>query len=334
MDDSVIFWPEHKVYLYGQVAFLKDVVEHKAMRKQEISRYFERTDRENNLEAELSSYVDAGYFKYNKPCGTDGETLYMITDIDQARFKNELCEYLKTIKNDLPLDDQQKVWQVAVQKYSVNGFRTVVRWKDIYGESTRQDYWPPFLEMIYDFVLTDKIQLSEISYTNILPYLWGKNYFEKMPRSMYPLYVRPFVKFEITDVGIQRSIKAGKAIPEHTAKLILLPGRRVQLSLDGKRHDIRKFTSIKNNTYKVFSNLYNSGNELTIDELGLNRGTGSNTKTLLENAGLDGIIGEVFLEKGRNGKKNTVKMIKFRNVNDDYFEKLSDFVNSISKKIA
>ena len=56
------FWPQEKVFLFGQLAFLPDDLENKALTKGKLWHYFPAESMEE-LEAALSEYQQEGYFK-------------------------------------------------------------------------------------------------------------------------------------------------------------------------------------------------------------------------------------------------------------------------------
>lgn len=337
-DNSVkpSFWPEHKVYLFGQISFLHDVIEHKAMRKERLRQYVQPLNEEDRMASAVNEYVKAGYFKLNHVSGSRNERMFMLSDIDRPRFERELYAYLKSVKNALAEDEKQKIWEIAAEQYSKNGFHPKVAWTSVYGNSPRYNYSPPFWELIFTSAMDKRIKIEGIHYTSTAPYLMTNESFKPMPKEMLPFYVRPVAEFEILDRVVRNKVAKKQKDITHKAALVLTrSNRHLKLSLDGVQYPLKRFASAKNNTFRCVSTLYDANVPLTLAELNLKPNSKSKMKDLLNNAGLAGIIGATFISQGYDAVSHrpTVQMYRKVNVNEEEFDKLAEHVRSVSHSL-
>ena len=90
------------------------------------------------LEAVLNEYQQEGYFKIKIIADAGKSKQYIIANSDHAKFYDELVAYLEGIKTKLPTEERKMPWNVAAKQYRERGYHPVIRWRDIYGDSTRE----------------------------------------------------------------------------------------------------------------------------------------------------------------------------------------------------
>ena len=194
-----MYWKQHKVYLYGQLAFLPEILEAKVLGVAKLRHYFDA----DNLMTELRDYEQGGYFKVE----VLGSDTFKLTDINIQKFRDELDKYLKNYRagklttggQAKPSFEQQqaKLWGVAAEQYEQHKYRPIIKWQDIYSTSTGYGYTPPFWEVVLTPVLAEQVKLINIGHTKTTA---------DVPAIMLPLYEKPFAEFEITDAELKQAV--------------------------------------------------------------------------------------------------------------------------------
>lgn len=323
MKQNELYWPQHKVYLYGQLAFLPNDIEGKILRAEKLRHYFDA----DNLTTELMEYQRGGYFSVEV---TDaGE--FRLTDISSERFYKELDAYIKKIKASLPTAQQKALWEVATKQYRQRRYVPVVRWRDIYGDSSRYNYNPPFWELIFMPALTRKVKLISVGHDKTLPYLQKGDKLIPMPKELQPFYERPYAEIEIIDSTIRSRISGPR---EKKYKVTLyLTNKSLLIILQRHYYPIYNYKNTNSNSFRVASALYDAKSPLTSDGLNLKPDTKTELKHLLSNAGFRGIVRELFIEIAYDDKhrRQTVSLKKTINVDKREHNRIREYVKSLSK---
>jgi len=305
------YWPEYKVYLFGRLAFFPNDIEGKEMRAAKLRHYFD----EQNLEAELRAYEQDGYFAVK----ASGRDTFTLTNIDSRKFREELAAYLEKVK--LPSDQREKVWSAAAKQYKLRGYSPTISWGDIYGDTARYQYTPPFWELVFAPALAGRIRLTEIGRTKTIP----------LAKDLLPFYERPFAKFDITDKVLRKSVAKLHGTIRHKATLTL-NNQKLWLVLDGQYYTIRRYQGKNGNAYRTASALYDGKRPLVKDDLNLKINTKSELKDLLSNAGFKGVLRDLFIETGYDEQRHRPTLIlkKSIEVDDEQYEFLLEYVKSSS----
>jgi len=205
-----LYWKQHKVYLYGQLAFLPKAIEGKVLRAAKLRHYFEA----DNLTAELLDYERGGYFKVEE----FSDSTFKLIAINSQKFRDELDKYIKSYrtgklttggstKPDFE-SHQDRLWGAAAKYYEQHdkrhGYRPIINWQDIYSTSAAYGYAPPFWETVFTPVLAKQVELINIGYTKTTP---------DVPTVMLPLYEKPFVELSITDKEIKQAVASRRDEP-------------------------------------------------------------------------------------------------------------------------
>jgi hypothetical protein len=300
--ETVLFWPEHKVYLYGQVSFLRQQIDNIGLRRQKISKYFQPLDGEDLFEDEISRYRKEGYFKTSESVDGDGKKLYFLTDIDQSKFKDELMGYLLEVQDHLVSDEADKILQSAIRQKNEHGYSPTITWQDIYGDTARYNYHPPFWEHLFLLASEQKIRLTAINYTSVLPYLLKKDGLKPMPKEMLDFYVRPRAELTLIDPDMMKRVLHPRGIVRTRITLNLV-GKSLWGHIGNNRYLLWRYQSKTSNNFLALESLINKPDEfLTRDSLNLKTDAKTQLKHLPANMGFTGILNDLFLKKIDNPK--------------------------------
>jgi|ERR1039458_8792423 hypothetical protein len=314
------YWPQHKVFLFGQCAFLPDDLENKALTKEKLRHYFPAENVEE-LEAALNKYQQEGYFKIKIIADAGEPKQYIIANSDHAKFHDELVAYLEEIKAKLPTEQREMPWSVAAKQYRERGYRPVIRWRDIYGDSTRVNYTPPFWEIIFIPVMLDRIKLINISHDKVFPYLRSNSGYEKMPEAMLPYFTRPRAEFEVLDKVLRQRIAKPRSTPNKYKATLSLRGKNLWLVIGKKRFIIWKYKSKADNSYRAFYSLYEKPKlPLKRNELNLKPNSKTLLKHLPNNMGFTGVLLRLFMESA--SQPASILLHRSIDVEDEDYEPL------------
>ena len=324
------YWPQHKVFLFGQLAFLPDDLENKALTQKKLRHYFAAESAEE-LETALNEYQRQDYFTVKVIASPSESRQYIIANANHAKLHDELMAYLKEIKAKLPTEQRDLLWAIAAKQYREHGYRPAIRWRDIYGDTTKYNYTPPFWELIFMPVTLGQTKLVKIAYDKVVPFLQGDDGLKEMPEEMLQFYTRPRAEFEVLDKVLRQRISRPHRTVKCKVAIILTKGRKLQLSLGEKRlHTVKEYKSDDGNAYRTAFALYSSRSPLKKDELGVKPNTKSTLNDLVSNAGFVGVLRDVFIEI--NYSKGTVTLKRSVDVDEEQYEHLLDYVNDKSKK--
>lgn len=310
-----LYWPERKVYLFGMLAFFPSDIEGKELRAAKLRHYFD----EDALEAEMRTYERDGYFTVIM----SSNNTFSLTGINSHRFREELAAYLDKVKLELPNDKREQIWSAAAKQSKLRGYSPTISWQDIYGDTTRYQYTPPFWELIFAPALAGRVKLTEIGYTKTVP----------MAKELLPFYERPFAMFDITDKVLQKSVAKSHGAIRHKATL-KLTDQKLWLILGGQHHLVRRYQGKNGNAYRTASALHDGKRPLAKDDLNLKTDTKSELKDLLSNAGLKGVLRDLFIETGYDEKRHRPTLALKRSIeaDDEEYELLLEYVKSISTR--
>jgi|GEM_PF-6887150 len=322
-------WPQSKLYLYGQLAFLPADLDHKALRKEKLRHYLP-PESADEPEAALRDYEQKGYFQVGLMSNAGEPIRYMLSDINSTMFRDELVAYLEVAKLKLPAATRELLWDAAAKQHRQHGYSPTVNWRDIYGDSTRYDYTPPFWELIFLAVADGSVRLSHIDYEKTVPYLVSGNSVIDMPKAMLRFYERPYAQFEIIDKVLRQRIAKPSSSANYTATL-RLDGKKLWLHIGKKRYLIRRYQGRKSNSFRAISELYNRQTALTKSDLNLKPNSKTELKDLPNNMGFKGVMRELFIELADDKKlhRPTVLLRKTVAMDDEQYERLLQYVKTI-----
>lgn len=273
-----LYWPEHRVYLFGVMAYFPNDIADKQLHTKKLRHYFDA----DNLLLELQQYAQDGYFTFTE----SGADTFAISNIDSSKFREALQAYLDMVKASLPAEHKEALLNTATKQYKQRGYLPIINWTDIYGDTTAYQYSPPFWEMILTLAMDGLIKLEEMCYSKTVP----------MSAELLPFYERPIAKIEIIDKMLQQRVAKPKVEPTYTATL-QLSGKNLRLKLNGKSFVIWQYKSKTTNSYRIFSSLYeNSEEPLTKDRLGLKPNSKTELKHLPNNIGFTGVLKKLFID--------------------------------------
>lgn len=328
------YWPQHKVYFYGQLAFLPEDLDHKALRKEKLRHYLP-AESEDDPEPALRDFETQSFFNVEVIGKPNMPTLYMLTNINSPLIRKELAEYIEKIRSELSDELWESLWDAASKQYKQRAYQPIINWKDIYGDSSRYNYTPPFWEFVFTLAAADRVQIKKIAYTKTVPFLMKDDgSMRPMPEEMLPFYERPFVEFEILDKVLKQKISKPRSTIKYKITLQLSKRRKLQLIHGKKRDTIKEYRSVSSNTYRTTSTLFESHKALAKDELNLKPNTKSDLNDLLSNAGFEGILREVFIETNYDKERDceTVKLKRSKDVSENQYEQLLKYVQRKNTK--
>ncbi len=243
-------WPEEKLYLFGRLLFAPQDLEDEALTQKAMSHYFPYDD-SAKFETALHEYQQAGYFSVNTL--KDGKSIkYVINNVDHQRFRDELSSYIDSIA--VPVEDMDKFWNAVTKQYKNDyGYNFTIRWRDLYGDSTRFNYHPMFWEYFFKLALDELIELKGFTYDKTLAGAFRGDELVEIPKDMITFYTRPFAMFAVLDKKVQQKIAKSSRSVKYKAGIIITRNRNLQLYLNEKRHTLWHYKSKTSNTYRVAS---------------------------------------------------------------------------------